>query len=233
MKNTLAENMMRFGTKNLSESAKRRLMEEVKDPLLLKAMPDIKLAEKYFAQKFNENNPGTGLKYNGTHFVYKVSRTRTPQEMTNNVPYPISAYGLVTAQISGASLKDTTPNIPNLPVLAGANAVQYIGLLCDDNMRQDASGNNSNSLKNNGLYPAGGMNPAAVNASFGWYSPEMLATLAKTPAIIKLAATIKSNPLYSKFYPMLNGQAKTFYDLLPGQAPTVVQKTPVAPVKKP
>jgi len=232
MKNTLAENMLRFGTKNLTTAVKQRLMEEVKDPLLLKAMPDIKLAEKFFAQKFNENNPGTGLVYYGTHFVYKVSRTRTPQEITNNAPYMISAFGIVTAQISGASLKDTTPNIPNLPILAGANAIQYIGLVCDNTMRQDSSSVNSNSLNNNGLFPAGGMNPAAVNASFGWYKPEMLATLAKTPAIMKLAATTKSNPLYSKFYPMLNGQAKIFYDLLPGQTNPTVQKPPV-PVKKP
>ena len=234
MKNTLAENMMRFGTKNLSESAKRRLTEGNFPSDMLKAMPDLPQADAFFSKAFNEKSPGTGLVYKGKYHIYKVYATRTPQQIANNDAFAISAFGLVYKPVGKFGASKGTMN-----VLYFANAEEMISLECGamgliDHKASSASfqSNKAAGVKY-GLAGAGtGRDLATLNNSFR-AAAGMTADLAKLPAALALGKTIKSNPLYAELYPLLTGDAKAFYDARPGQAAVTTQKTPVAPVKKP
>ena len=242
MKNTLAENMLRFGTKNLTTAVKQRLME-VKDPLLIKMMPDIKAAENYFLPLWTNKNPGTGLAYTGTNFIYKVEATLTPAELADNKSYRIRAYGLVQGTIDSKAVGD--PTVSSMPVLVGADAQNYLALMCDSAGMANALHGGSPASKVAAGDVAGNIavyltsTPVAiafVNRSFNMFSAEMLTSMAKSTLYAAVAKKIKSNPLYATFSTQLTGNAKTFYDLLPGQAvpsPQKVVPAPVVPVKKP
>ena len=237
MKNTLAENMMRFGTKNLSESAKRRLTEGTFSPAMLKAMPDLKVADAFFAKAFNEKNPGTNLVYKGKYHIYKVSETRTPQQIAANDPFQISAFGLVYKPVGKFGVSKGTMN-----ALYFANAQEVIALQCGAMGLVDHPASSASFLSNSqrgdagGKYglpsPGAGRDLATLNNSFK-AAAGMTADLAKLPESIEFGKIIKSNPLYAELYPLLTGDTKAFYDALPGQAAVTTQKPPVAPVKKP
>jgi len=242
MKNTLAENMLRFGTKNLTTAVKQRLME-VNDPLLIKMMPDIKAAENYFLPLWNQDNPGTRLAYTGTNFIYKVAASLTPEQIVNSESYKIRAYGLVQGTIDSNAVGD--PTVSTMPVLVGADAQNYLSVMCDGRGMANFQDGSSPASKVAAGDVAGNIavymtsTPVAmafVNRSFNIFSAEMLTSMAKSTLYAAVAKKIKSNPLYSKFSTQLTGNAKTFYDLLPGQAvpsPQKVVPAPVVPVKKP
>lgn len=237
LKKLLAENMLRFGTKNLSYTSKQRLMEKVTEPAILKMMPDAQAAENYFLPKRLASDPGTGLVYNGTHFIYKVAASLTPQQLADNVPYSINAFGLRRTTIQGAD------NV-KMEVLVAADMVNALAVQCDPSLglisQAHSESPTSNANKYNiAIFRSGAeINIAYINKSFNIFTPEMITAMAKSSIYINYAnnTKLKTNPVYATFSTQLTGNAKTFYDLLPGQAvpsPQKVVPKPVVPVKKP
>jgi hypothetical protein len=237
MKNTLAENMLRFGSKNLTQENRknlRRLTEGTYSPAMLKAMPDLPQADAFFSKAFNEKNPGTNLVYNGNYHIYKVYASRTPQQIAANDPFQISAFGLVYKPVGTVGASKGTMN-----VIYFANAQEAISLDCGSMGLIDHKASSASFLSNSqrgdagskyGLpSPGAGRDLATLNNSFA-AAAGMTANLATLPVSKGYGPSIKSNPLYAELYPLLTGDAKAFYDALPGQALSTGQKTPV---KKP
>jgi hypothetical protein len=118
MKNTLAENMMRFGTKNLSELnrnvVKQLLMEAA--PIDLLTLPGVPAATKYMATSWNKNVslPAYLLA------PYYLKSTSPKTDNTYRYTGMVIGFGLVTYSLTaGGTL--VVPTLSDAPSGFGGN----------------------------------------------------------------------------------------------------------------
>ena len=203
LKNILAENMLRFGPKNLSESDKRRLQSLLTESTLKELDPNYALAQKFFAAEWAKGSDGP--QFATANLIYAASPRKDPEASNYNIDI----------------FKLTTVNFTIITFILPS----YYGPLyyADSTGLTDASGGSGLSQQEDFSMAAGekDLKNAADRINY-YYSPNYplnpdVVTTHYNGRKAKLAtniAAIKSSEKFAALGPLLNGSAKTVYDLI-------------------
>jgi len=193
MKNILAENMLRFGTKNVSEAdIKKRLTEATLkelDPLMANAT-------KYFAAEFRNNT--SGPQFATANLIYVAQ----PSNMQSASRYIIEVYKAQSASFGVTSFI--------IPVLMGL--VDY-----DLNYGLTDGGDLKVSLALDMLGEPD-LKSAAAQINEFWNSIDAQVAMThlngRKAKLSTSIASIKTSTNFAALGPMLTGTAKSVYDMI-------------------
>lgn len=209
MKNILAENMMRFGVKNLSESDVKRIEEvslnETFNGTFEQAFPDYKNANVAFEKAFAAKQPNTTFagKY---HYYY------TAGPNSDNTGYTVKIVGLGLRKCKDMTIVDFPTNGEEVTAVWERSKQ----LVSNTNWSDFLMPNRTFSIppyeQNSAVDLAGG-----VNARFNHPNRPLATTQAMIALYPNIGAYIKkisadtTNPVWNAFKAKLTGNAKTLY----------------------
>ena len=194
MKNILAENMLRFGTKNISEAnIKKRLTEST----LMELDPSWGNAQKYFAAQFirQQNSP----QFATANLIYLA--TLNTKDANSIAHYNIGIYK--------AAYTDYEVTGFITPVSMGLADYRQKEGLTDKGDLQITSARKQvePDLKTAAYY---------INSSWEKILPDIAITHmnGRKAKLATAIASIKAKSNFTELGPMLNGTAKTVYDMI-------------------
>jgi hypothetical protein len=125
----IAENMLRFGTKNISESDVRYRLTEVENPLKL---PGLAEANKYFSDLVLQRALSTSDQYQTGTVLYKISGYNDTRNF-----YTVTMWGIV---MKIHPTYETLPNPPRYFTAQGFGAGMFDGVNGSERNSPPASG---------------------------------------------------------------------------------------------
>ena len=202
LKNILAENMLRFGPKNLSESEKRRLRNlNLLSEATLKDLDSAGMAsaQKFFAAEYAKST--NGPQFATANLIYIADTSDKPDE---RLKYNINIFKLtsinygVTQFIIPAfyGMLDYTTNYGLTD-----NGDLELGISLDPTLTSEKTV--ADAAYSINLYYEQIL-PATLTTNFNGYKSKLTTTI----------ATIKASKNFAALGPLLKGTAKTAYDLI-------------------
>jgi hypothetical protein len=203
--NILAENMLRFGPKNLSESDRRRLQNLLTEGTFSSTDPNYKQAEKYFAGEWAKQT--SSPQFATAAFMYKadpVTDWQTRNSYTINLYKVFNAVSLIQPfftpiWVSGISWENETLAQP-------PGFTRWLSTTIESpsaNTRLDA-------------YKTVKDIASTINTDWNEFLPEIATTYitANKSKMTDSISKIKATKSFAELGPMLTGTAKTVYDLI-------------------
>jgi hypothetical protein len=202
LKNILAENMLRFGPKNLSESDRMRLQQRLLSEATLKDLDPTGMAsaQKFFAAEFLKNTDGPQFSTAGLIYVayptgkelgfgYSISLFKLQSVSFGPISFPVTAYyGDIRYMNNEGTFTDST----NLEL--GQDLSPAIN-------KQDTVADVAYSINEN--YYAK-VKPESILTHFNGQKAKLATTI----------ASAKASKNFAALGPLLKGSAKTVYDLI-------------------
>jgi hypothetical protein len=215
MKKTLAENMLRFGTKNLPQQAERTLivksiMDTINEHGLHNAIkrrltestlkqldPAMANAQKYFAAEWVKGT--NGPQFATANFIYEAQPARTTG---NQLSYNINLKQAISVSFGVTSFI--------YPVFYGMIDYDNVNGLTDDNNLELQI--NLEGIKEPDLKTAA----ASINDSWSAIQAQVALThlAARKAVLTQQIASIKASTTFAALGPLLTGTAKAVYNTI-------------------
>jgi hypothetical protein len=198
MKNILAENMLRFGTKNVSEAdVKKKLTEAT----LKELDPGLANANKFFAAEWAKNT--SGPQFATANLIYLAQPSK---DMDRDAKYVLEIYKAVAAPYGSFSF--IVPALFGLANWFPPAGRDPRGLSDDGDLKISEDFNmNPRDLKSAAN---------SINSLWNQFTPEVLKThlTGRKAQLARSIASIKSSTNFALIGPMLTGNAKSVYDMI-------------------
>lgn len=205
LKNTLAENMLRFGPKNLSESDRRSLQRLLTESTIQELDPLYENASKFLQTEWDKNVLNT--QYATINLMYVASAASK-----TSGKYAVDLYKAIVQ--SNTVISFIIPQYSNqtdwLPKTStGTDPGATIGFSTASDLQLSASKplDGYTTLKDTATQINDLWSPISVNVATTHVT-------GRKTALAKGITTIKSSQNFAALGPMLTGTAKTVYDLI-------------------